>query len=186
MKHPFETLTAYANRALFLVSLILTLILMRVMNTLGAVLINATAPSGVISFELAGDLATIERMLASWDVSALQRLAFSLGLDFFYLLMYATSISLACLWAGRVWRRAGWKGLNFGVWAAWGLWLAAALDAVENIALTRLLFGERLDWLPLVARWVATFKFGLILLGLLVVVLGLLVFLISPRSRATE
>ncbi len=184
MKHPFATLSASASRSLFIVSLVLTVVLMMAMNSLGSGLNNPTAPMGIISFELAGTLENAERILSTWDAATLLRLSFSLGLDFLYLVVYATSISLACLWAGKVWQRAGWKASIIGSLAAWGLWLAAGLDAIENLALTRLLFGERLGWLPLVARWAATLKFALILLGLLIALLGLITFLVYPRHKA--
>jgi hypothetical protein len=50
---------------------------------------------------------------------------------------------------------------------AWGQWLAAIFDAVENLALTILLFGTlAMPW-PQIARLYALLKFGLIFFGIL-------------------
>jgi hypothetical protein len=53
-------------------------------------------------------------MVASWDQSAQLHAAFSLGLDYLYLPLYAVTIALACVWAAagglRPWRMAARLG----------------------------------------------------------------------------
>lgn len=54
---------------------------------------------------------------------------------------------------------------------AWGQWLAALLDAVENVGLLRMIDGARLAKWPALARWCAIPKFALIVIGTLYVLI---------------
>ncbi|HSD83299.1 MAG TPA: hypothetical protein VLG46_05550, partial [Anaerolineae bacterium] len=90
---------------------------------------------------------------------------FSLGFDYLYMPAYSTTIALACVMAVGVVKRKTWYSI--GLLLAWGLWLAALFDAIENLALFTELLGSNVAPWPSVAQICATIKFGLILLGLL-------------------
>ena len=77
--------------------------------------------------------------------------------------------------------RSGWK--NLGVLLAWGLWLAAIFDAVENYALITMMYGSPADPYPLVAAFCAICKFSLILLGLIYAAVSLVIYIVK-LSRA--
>jgi hypothetical protein len=163
MLHPFQAIPAdkYVQIlvSLFVPTSILTVVLSAI----------PLKPS-VVQFEF-----NAREVIKSWREVDKQWAAFSLGLDFLYLVVYSTTISLACIWAANVLESHGALLASIGVWLAWGQWLAALLDAVENIALVRVLFNEGTDVSPQIAKWCATAKFTLIALGLLYGVVGLVV-----------
>src|SRR5437899_2321809 len=85
---------------------------------------RTAAPLGIISFELAGDLATARQMIGSWDEPAREHALLGLGLDFLFLALYSTTIGLACVWAAGVFRTRRWPLAAVGLSLAWGQWLA--------------------------------------------------------------
>jgi len=167
MRHPFEALPASKRLAVLTPLLALTLILMVVMSQVGKPLITPAAPSGIISFEFAWSASGARRIIESWNETARLYAAFSLGLDFLYLVAYSTTIGLACVWATSVIRLRGWPLDWIGIPLAWGQWLAALLDAVENIALFTALLGPIVEPWPRVALWCAALKFALVFAGLI-------------------
>jgi hypothetical protein len=166
MTHPFQGLSPKAARSVFIPLLVTTLLVMALLNMVSAPLTTPAAPSGIISYELAGTLEKAQSILDSWDSLTQLHAAFALGFDYVFMLAYSTTIGLGCVMAAGVLRSRGWPLAGIGAWLAWGQWLAAGFDAVENIALIAMLFaGVASPW-PQVAYWCAVFKFGLIFLGL--------------------
>lgn len=167
MRHPLEVIPVGRRRRAFVPLFALTLVLMAALGSVDRPLRTAAVPHGIVSFEVAGDPATAARMIDSWDPHARLFAAFSLGLDYLFMVAYSTTTALGCLWAAGVFRRAapGLAGLGPGL--AWGQWLAAALDAGENVALTVMLLGRVAEPWPAVAWWCAVSKFVLIAAGLL-------------------
>jgi hypothetical protein len=62
---------------------------------------------------------------------------------------------------------------------AWGLWLAAIFDAVENYALITMMFNGVSDPYPAISAFCATCKFSLILLGLLYALVSLIIYIVK-------
>ena len=183
MRHPFQVIPMNTQPRAFIGFTLAALVLMILMNSIGATLKNVTAPNGIISFELAGSLEKAREIIASWDESARLHAAFSLGLDFLFLVVYSSAIGLGCLLASKALSRRHWPLVVFGVPLAWGLWLAALADAVEDIALTQILFGSSYQFLAPLARWSAILKFALIFAGLVYSFLGLVVSLAVRPAR---
>ncbi len=181
MKHPFLLLSASASRKIFIALLIATLAVMYLLNLVSAPLETLSAPLGIISFELAGSAPKAGQILDSWDAGTKIRAAFSLGFDYVYLLVYSTTIGLGCILAAGVLRARRWPLAAVGAPLAWGLWFAALCDAVENLALTVMIFGAPLNPWPGVAFWCAAIKFGLIFLGLIYVLYGAVIRLVFPK-----
>jgi len=127
------------------------------------------APSGIVSFELAGSQEKTGQILASWDVRAKLFAAFGLGFDYLFMVVYATFISLICLMASE--RYTGWFS-RLGTLLGWGAYLAALFDTVENIALWNLLSSDISHIWPILAMWCASFKFTFIIIGLLYGIIG--------------
>lgn len=167
MPHPFQAIPADKYWQVFLPLLILTLILMTVLSAV-------PLKPDIVHFEL-----NAHEVLTFWDVEDKSWAAFSLGLDFLYLVVYSTTISLACIWVAKVFPVRGLLLASVGIGLAWGQWLAALLDVVENIALISILFDFGMNVSPQVAKWCAIPKFGLITLGLLYVGLGAVVTVMS-------
>ncbi len=164
MKHPLDFLPEKARKPLFWAFLVWTLILFAAFRPLGAPLTTPAAPSGILSFELARTPENAQAMIASWDARAQLFAAFGLGFDFLFMPVYAVALALGALLAAG--RHPGWFA-RLGTWLGWGAFLAALLDAVENIGLWNILLGSVNSSWPVISFWCASFKFGLILLGIL-------------------
>lgn len=182
--HPLERISNNSRKVIFISLFTLTIVLMLVMNAVGSVLTTEKAPYGIISFELAGSVQKAQEIITGWDHTAQLHASFIQGLDFLYLIIYSTAIAFACLWAGETLRKSGWPLARLGVLLAWGLWLAAALDAIENIALVKMLFGGNSSPLPEIAAVCAIIKFSLIFAGLVYAIYALVIkFTTSLYSR---
>lgn len=159
---------AHLRRTFFWVGLVLTVV---VFWLLDAPLKTEHAPFGIVSLELARYPEVANRVITSWD--ATQQAAATAGIywDFLWLLSYSTTISLACVWAAGVFRRSSYLA-SIGYALAWLLWLAALLDAVENVALLQMLGGAIQTPWPALSYWCALAKFDIVFLGLVYVFAG--------------
>jgi hypothetical protein len=180
MKHPLESIPSISRKPLFWAFLAGTLILFAVFRVLDAPLRTSAAPSGIVSFELAGTPSQAQAVIDSWNVAgepvpgmisrAYSFAAFGLGIDYLFMPLYATALALGILLAAG--RHKGWFSM-LGAWLGWGAYTAALFDAVENYALVRmLLVNEVWSPYPEVAAFCATAKFGLLLLGLFYALVG--------------
>jgi pimeloyl-ACP methyl ester carboxylesterase len=122
---------------------------------LGGVLLALERPMwdaggpGIVGFELAGSAGAARDILVEWGSSGRDAARLSLWLDFAFLVAYGTFVTLAAAALGR---RA----------AVVAAPLAAACDAVENVALLLVLGGRGGATAPVVAAVFAALKFVLI------------------------
>ncbi len=172
MTHPFTWLSPRGQRHAFAILAPLTVAVMVALDAIGRPLVTEAAPLGIVSFEFAGDVATAARMLEDWGEADRVRAGLSLGLDYLFLVLYASSIGLGCLLVAR----------PAGPALAWGQIGAASLDAVENFALIRLLLGSDNAVWPTLAWGCAAVKFALVGAGLAYVLLGLPFALVRRRG----
>jgi hypothetical protein len=182
MTHPLVRLAPHTQKRALPPLVVATLALTAVLQVLGRPLQTAAAPLGIVSFELAGTLAAAQAMIASWDSSAQRHAAFSLGLDYLYMPLYAVTIALACGRTAATSLRTPQAAAALGVLLAWGMGLAALLDAAENAALWQVLQGSAASTWPVVARWCAIVKFSLVAAGLLYAGAGA-VFYLFRKAR---
>ena len=185
MTHPFSSLPSENIKRIFWSFFFITILLMVCLNVVGSPLTTKVAPYGIISFELAGNVTRANQILASWDHNAQLHAAFSLGFDYVFLLAYSTTIGLACVWTARILHDRDWPLEKMGIPLAWGQWLAAVLDAIENIALLVMLFGNVTNPLPQIAFWCAAVKFILVFLGIVYAIFGLVVRLLVKEQVST-
>jgi hypothetical protein len=172
MMHPFAWMGRRGQRRAFAILAPLTIAVMLALEAIGRPLVTEAAPLGIVSFEFAGDVATATRMLESWGEAGRVRAGLTLGLDYLFLVLYASAIGLGCVWVAP----------RLGPALAWGQIGAALLDAVENVASIRLLLGsDNAVWPPL-AWGCAAVKFALVAAGLATVLLGLLFALVRRRA----
>ena len=183
LSHPFERLPASTRRRALPGLIVLTLALTVVLQIVGRPLKTAAAPQGIVSFELAGNWPASHAIIASWDYAARLHAAFSLGLDYLYMPLYAITIALACVQAAGTSLRSPRPIWALGILLGWALGLAALLDAVENFALFRLLLGSTSTAWPAVARACATVKFVFVIGGLLYAAVGGVAYLIRRARR---
>lgn len=143
-----------------------TLAVWLLLSVANAPLRTAAAPLGIISFELAGSAARAAEMVASWGPRQREAASFSLGLDFLFLFLYPIAISLAVrITADRI---AGTRPAWFRLGRSLSLMVPAciALDAIENVALWRILQLGATDGTAVLAAGAAIVKFGLVAAGI--------------------
>ena len=164
------TSTFFTNRKrLMWLAVVLAVGMTAVSQIIGAPLTTDAAPQGILSFEFAGSLSNAQAIVNSWQGKTLASAGLSLGLDYLYPILYAAAISLSCLAAAP---HLPGLGSIIGQWLARGIWLAAALDYIENLSLIKLLLGSTQSIWPPLAWGCAAVKFTIVLLGILVALIG--------------
>ena len=192
MKHPFEKLSPSGRAWLFLPLLVITSLVTSAMVLVGRPLSEnkAVAPDGIISYELARDTSESRAILDAWGEKRRVRAAFSLGLDFLFILAYATTTSLGCVMASGLFAGQTFAGRRLlallGIALAWGQAVAGILDGVENTALMVMMLDSVSEPLRLTAYWSAWVKFKLVYAGLLYALAGGVFWGIAKlRGRST-
>ncbi len=178
-EHPFQWLSTSAQKPAFVALLVLTLVLMVSLQLLGAPLQTNAAPSGIVSFEFAGDLNVARQMLDSWGQRGQVFAALNLGLDYLFLVAYGCSIGLGCMLVARNLTHRVTSLSSMGMFLSWAQLVAPVLDAVENYALIQLLLGSEREFWPTIAYWCALPKFLIVAAGLVYVVLGAALVLLA-------
>jgi len=172
LRHPFEWLSESGQKRAFVAWTGLALVVMASLQALGGPLKTEVAPMGIISFEFAGEISKSQSMVESWGQQGQVYAGLNLGLDYLFLVAYASAIGLGCVLVSRSWVKrvafVAWVGIGL----SWGQWLAALLDGAENYALIQLLLGSAGELWPVLARWCAVVKFLLVGAGLVYVILG--------------
>ena len=171
---PFNHLSNSARKRVLVITLVMSAILLFVMRALDTPLRTNTAPSGIVSFELAKNYDASQQILNSWNTEAKINAALSLGLDFLFLIVYALFISFSCIQVAVALKDDHTCFFRVAVVLAWAQFLAAILDAIENVALIQLLKNSSRIGLPCLARWCAIVKFSIVGAGLIFIFAGLL------------
>jgi hypothetical protein len=159
MMHPLESLPKGKKLSVFLWLLVNTFWLSVAFRFIGP------SNPNIVDFEFCRTVDKANSILNAWNQTARIQAAFNLGFDYLYIPIYSTTIALACVWAAnklggnRIWH-------NMGMLFAWGIWVAAILDCVENYALLKMLEGTVANPYPALATMCASMKFSLILLCL--------------------
>ncbi len=166
LSHPFVRLSPRVRRGALLALAPLAVAMMLLLARLDAELRTPASPSGIVSFEFAGDQASAGRMLEAWGSRGRRAAARSLRLDFVFLAAYAPGLALLCAAAADRAHSMRSRLAVPGAWLAWGQLAAGGLDAVENLALLRVLGGASGDVWPAVAAACAWLKFTLVGAGL--------------------
>lgn len=176
MRHPLEFVNVDNRKRLFITFLFLTLILFALFRVLDKPLQTDYAPSGIVSFELAGSPQNAAHMVLTWSEQALLHAAFGLGIDYLFMPIYAFALAFGTLLAAG--RHSGWLR-SLGAVAGYGAFAASLFDAIENYALFQVLSGAFESPYPEIAFYCAMIKFGLLVIGIIVaVVCGIL-----PRGK---
>jgi hypothetical protein len=111
------------------------------------------------------------KTLSLWDSIEKTWAAFSLGLDFLFLVIYSTLLSLGCVYVASFFQKGTW--VTLGIVLAWGQWIAAFFDTLEDISLVAILFGSHSSFIALISRYSASIKFVLIISGLIYIMFGI-------------
>jgi hypothetical protein len=183
IRHPFAWISGSTRRRLLWTMSAIAIVVLVAMSIAGARLTTVASPAGIISFEFAGSIGKASCMMASWETNGPAVAAFSLGLDYLFLLAYSVAISLGCvLISGAAFNDAG-AGAWIGMVLAWAQFVAAALDAVENYGLMRVVLGAQDEIWPALARACAIPKFLIVLAGLLYLIVALIILAIRKLGE---
>ena len=178
MPDPFNWLPKSAQRSALLILFLLSVTLLAGMRSLDQSMITDVSPRGIVSFELAGNIKQAKQILREWGPEGKVYAALSLGLDYLFLIVYALFISLACVLIARYFSlRIAFLAI-WGFVLGWGQFFAALLDAIENLALINLILYSQREFWPIIARWCAIVKFGIVGAGLFYILTGTLFILI--------
>lgn len=179
MRHPLEFVPAEYRRGFFFIFFALTMVMFAIFRFLDEPLHTKDAPGGIVSFELARTPEKASQIIASWTPrkgtdlweqrEKLLFAAFGLGVDYLFMPLYSFALAFGTLLATS--RHVGWIK-SLGALAGWGAFVAALFDAVENFALFRVLLGAYQSSYPAIAALCASIKFGLLIFGLVVAVVG--------------
>ena len=163
-RHPLEMLlpTRGARMAAVAVFAIATVWVSWIMQRL----VRGIEP-GIVSFELAATPERARTIVEQWGISGEARMLAQIGLDNWWLALYSTTLAILCVMVAARTRKhsAAWGDL--GRWLAWGMWIAAAFDRIENFALVRSIDHGPTWPLTITAAVCAVLKFALIAAGLL-------------------
>ena len=182
--NPFKRYTVSSQRRALVLSALVSVVLLFVMTQLDRSLRTAAAPKGIISFELAPEIVESLKIMESWNSAARLRAAFSLGIDYLFLVVYALFISLACAQLADAIESVSSVLAELGYWLAWAQAMAALLDGFENYALARLLFGDLDPFYPQFARGCALLKFVIVGAGWAYILTGIGIWLaVKLKSR---
>lgn len=105
-------------------------------------LANVEAGPGLLSLArlaLSGSPAAAESVLATWSATDRIHIAFANGLDYSWGLLYANSMALACVWAGRLGASRSWTATASVL--AWLSWAVGVLDVPENVSYYQMVRG---------------------------------------------
>ncbi len=149
---------------------ILTLISLIVMNILDVPLKNDIASNGIISFELAGSLQNSIDILNSWDANAKLYAGISLGFDYLFMLMYSLLLYALVKYISSQYTNVSLA--KIGKFIAVLMLVSGILDAVENYALIQLYLGDLDKIFSTIAYYSAMFKFAIIIIGIIYIIIG--------------
>lgn len=151
-------------KSLFGISLLFTFGAMIALAQIDVHLRNPGSPLGIVSFELCAYQNTCQSIVGGWSPYARLMAAFSLGVDYLFMVAYPASLCLALLLLAPSQGRLA----PATRWVAGLAWLAGLADALENYALSLLLLdpagASGFAWL---ASGCASVKFFFVLLCLL-------------------
>lgn len=172
MPHPLLAWPDAPLRDLARGSLALSLLVMAVLATIDAGLRCPSAPLGIVSFEIAGASGAAP-LLAGWSEAQRHDAILLQGLDYLFLMAYATALASAAVrLARRHAARERYAGLASA--AAWACSVSGISDAIENTPMTLMLRDGVADEMGATISLVcASLKFVLLVLGIGYVLVGL-------------
>jgi hypothetical protein len=166
-RHPLEILlpTRGARMAAVTVFAIATIWMSWIMQRL----VRGVEP-GIVRLELAVTPERARAIIEQWGIGGEARMLAQIGLDNWWLALYSTTLAILCVMVAIRVRKQSPLWSDVGRWLAWGMWIAALFDRIENFALVRTINHGPMWLLTITATFCAALKFALILASLLYVV----------------
>lgn len=168
----FQDQKTATKKMLFLLLLLLTLVSAFSIQYFDSFIKSSVAPSGIVSFELAKELPRANLILKDWEAKGvLVVAALSLGVDFLFILAYASFIALLLFLVS--YKNTNWI-YKIGKFLITAVLIAGFLDVIENIALINLLIGEKSQFYASLAFYMAFAKFSILGLSILFIIITFL------------
>ena len=167
-----------SNKNILILSAILTIVLFLSLRVFDSSLHTVHSPNGILSFEFAKTIETSNLIISSWNANAKMNAGLSLGIDFLFLFAYSIFFATACVMIAKNFNQS-YLIYKIGIVLAYLLLFAGICDAIENIALIKLLLGSNNEIYPPIAYYFASIKFSIIAVGILWIILGYLYKLIK-------
>jgi hypothetical protein len=176
--HPFEQIRRGRIRYYALPLLLL--------DVLVGVPLLANVESGpglraLTALALSGSPQSAAKVLSTWTETDRIHIAFANGLDYSWGFLYANSMALACVWAGRLSDSRWWT--TSASLLAWLSWLVAVLDVPENISYYQMVRGLNHSPYPQVLTSCVTIRTAIFLLFLVFLDLAILRRLLPGLTR---
>lgn len=177
MKHPFENLSASSVRRIYWVFFVLTGVVTLLMGEFGKYHPDGVSDPAEVRtcpttrLEFVNSAAAWETEVAQLGVNGAAALRRQTYLDYLFLCCYSTLLVAAVIGVTRAVTHPGVR--LFARWLAWGQWLAAVLDGIENYGLLHNVSGTPSDIWAMISCYCATLKFALIVVGTLYVLFQL-------------
>jgi len=179
LSSPFDWVNEAAQARLLAVLTLAFIVTSWWLTTVGAILFTDAAPTGIVSFELAGNLERSRAILESWNAHAHANALLVQGFDSLYLIVYPVWFSLACVLLAK---KLKGRWLQAGMLVSWLILIAAPFDAVENYALIEQLLDGPSSFYAQTAWWAAVPKFALVALATFYLLAGAVARGLTNRS----
>jgi hypothetical protein len=180
---PFQNLDGFYRKRLLWIFGVLTVLLLVVLRWVDGFLITEETPDGIVGFELVKNIHDARIMMDVWGDTGRIAAGFSLGIDYLFLISYSIFLGLVSFELGRKFEgrlRLLSKG---GYFFSWLILVAGFYDAIENIALLKILTGCQLSIWAITAWFFATVKFAIVFLVLGYIALSFIFLLILPKEN---
>jgi hypothetical protein len=186
MQAVFSSLSIADDKLLWAALAMLLILVVVVGQKAGAsdVKLKAGYTRPMLAFEL--NAGKPREIFESWDETTKAALRTALLWDYLFIFIYPAAVATACFIAGRSLESRNFLPIKYGLIIMCLQLVAAMLDAAENFALLKVLRGPIESPWPQTAKWCATFKFGLILLGITYVTVAIGVWLYGLLRALTH
>jgi hypothetical protein len=183
MKKGTKGLTPKTLWILLVVSVLVALWPWLSMRNIDSRLVENPPHKGIVAFELAGTAEVAQKMIDAWGPELSRLMEKSIKIDFLFIPAYALLFFSATMLFSLV------VGGSVGVWIkriAFLPFVSAVCDVVENIFMILALrsAGSIPAIYPVIAKWCATVKFGLLLLVVVAWVVAIVVRLVRGKKAA--
>lgn len=180
MKDPYYWLSEKHVVMVFLLLLAATLYIGAILTQQDKPLQTPKTPRGILEMESVWSSQRAGEVREAWGAQGIDSARKQVYLDFLFLVLYPVLVSFVCAWfAGGL----SGKMAMYGVMVSWAVLLCAPLDAVENLAILKMLSGAIQQPFPAIATIAAGIKFSLLFGGFFYILVGGLVFVFT-RLRA--
>ncbi len=184
---PYKNTSAgFRKKMLYLTGFITVLItLIFKISDLSLVTPDKNIPDGMMAFELTNNIHVTRIMAEMWGEKGRIIAAFSLGLDYLYLIVYALFLGIVTFEIGKKLTGRSVLLARLGYWLSWLMVAAALFDGIENFALIRILAGCQYPMWATISYYFASIKFTIVAITLLYILFGLTMIWLIPKFSKT-